>query len=176
LQGFLARLFRRDNPFETTGFADFSFDEVGIAGEQGESGAKEIASVLHGDFGGLAAFEMFSDFIEARVAGAKLGDARVIGLNQSEQRRFLEIGWETSFQKGFGLMLFGGVKLGETRPKDVRLPEIRGGGDVDLLGAVIDKPDFGAVGLGGIADQDDFKDGLVWLEVDFVVKLSDERT
>ena len=49
------------------------------------------------------------------------------------------------------------------------------GRDFFLLDAIFDGPDFGAVIVGCKTDQDNFKDSFVGLEIDFVLKLRDER-
>ncbi len=120
-------------------------------------------------------FHLFDNFIDFGIGRAEAGDQRIILLNQAEQRNTRKVCGEADVQGYFRLMLFRWIELGKAGTKNVRLPEIGLRGHGGLLEVEVDEPDFGAVILGRIADQNDFEERFVWLEVDFVMKLGDER-
>lgn len=123
----------------------------------------------------LAMFHLLDNFIDFRIGRAQAGDQRITLLNQAEQWNSRKIGGEADVQGHFGLMLFRWVDLRKTRAKNVCLPEIRLRGHGGLFDVEIDEPDFRAIILRRVADQNDFEKRFVWLEINFVMKLGDER-
>ena len=73
------------------------------------------------------------------------------------------------------MVFFGRVELREARAKNVGLPVFSAAAYGLLLGTKVDEPDFGAIHFGGVADENDFEDRLVGLEIEFVMKLGYER-
>jgi len=81
----------------------------------------------------------------------------------------LLIGGEIHLNDRLDLMFFRRVQLREARAQDVRLPVFGVAAHGFLLGPVFDEPDLEAVAA-GIADQNDFEDGILRLQVEFVVE------
>lgn len=166
--------FGRDNPLEAATLSHLRLNKSGFPGKNRQSGAQEVGSVLGIGFVGLAVLNLIDDLRELHVGRAQAGNAGFVLLDESGERNFLQIGGEAEFHEGSGLVFFRGVELREARAEDVSLPEVGCGADGFLLEAVIDEPDFGAVILRGIADENDFEKGLIGLEINFVMELGDE--
>lgn len=120
-------------------------------------------------------FHLLDNFIDFRIGRAQASDQRIALLNQTEQGNSWQIGGEANVQGDFWLVLFRRIDLRKTRAKNVCLPEICLRGHGGLFDIEIDEPDFRAIILGRVADQNDFEERFVWLEIDFVMKLGDER-
>ena len=72
-------------------------------------------------------------------------------------------------------MLFGRIELREARSKNVRLPVITLWRNGILLHVVFNQPDFGAVILWSVTDENNLEERLIGLEFDRMVELGDER-
>jgi hypothetical protein len=166
----------RNDPAKAVIFAEGGLDEGRVSREDGQDGAQEIGSVLGDRFVGLAAFDEFAKFGEACFGGANFGDAGIALLEQTEKRDAGKIVREANFHEGAGFVFFRGIELGETRAENVGLQVVFFGTGLGLLDTIFEGPNFRAVALGGVADQDNKKNGLVGLEIDFVVKLGNDGT
>jgi len=95
-------------------------------------------------------------------------------LDQAEERDVLQIGWDANFNNRFRLMLFGWIKLGEARPKNVGLQKITTGSRGSLLHLILDQPDLGPVISGRVADEDNLEERFVGFEFYWMVELGNE--
>ncbi len=71
------------------------------------------------------------------------------------------------------LAAFRRIELRESRALDARLPVFAASGDLLLFNAVFKFPNFGAV-IFREAQDDHFKDGVIGLDINLVMKLGDE--
>jgi len=141
--------------------------------DQGDERAKKVHRIVGYRFLSVPFGNERVNFREARVGGAKLGNARVISLDQLlDGRAFPGVGI-TRLDDGVGRVFFRRIELGKSRTEDAGLPVVRTvGGNVFLSDAIFDGPNLGAIVLGTEADDHQFKKSLIWRKVELVVQAS----
>ena len=172
---FFAGFIGRDNPFKSAVFGHGAEEEVCVAGEDRESSAKKIRGGHRVGFLGFASLDQFNHLVEMRVGRTYAGDRGRILLDEASERDVFEIGWDTDFNNGFGLVFFRRIELREARAKNVRLPVVSAGGDGTLLDLIRNEPDFGPVTFRRVAEENDLQKRLVGLELDRMMELGNER-
>src|SRR5712692_10208070 len=168
-------LFRWNEPIPAALLSHGAKDKRSVARDQRQEGAQEIRGIARQGFLGLAAPYVFKHLGKAWIAGAQSRDPRVVVPNQVRYCRPVCVGGIADLHQGMRGMFFRGVDLRETRTKDARLPIFTAGGDHLLFDMVFREPNLRAVVLGGIADDDELVNRGVGGEIEFVVKLGDER-
>ena len=122
----------------------------------------------------FAFLDQFCHFVHARIGRAQAGDGRRVLLNQAEERNILQTGRDANFNNRLRLMLFRWIKLGKARPQNVGLQKIPASSRGSLLHLILDQPDFRAVIIRRIADEDDLEERFVGFEFDRVMELGNE--
>lgn len=164
----------RDDPIEAV-LGHGAEDKVGLADNERQNSAHKFRGILGGRLVGLTAFNVLVHLQKLGVPMREAIDVRIVPLDQLLQRRPLDGVRIANLDKRLWSMLLGRIELGEPRAKQSRLPEVTMHSDLFLLNAVFDGPDFGAIVIGGKANQNNFEDGVIGIEIDFVLKFGDQR-
>lgn len=145
-----------------------------IAGDDGERGAQKIGSRDRVGLLRFAALNQFNDLVHVLVRRAKPGDRRSVLLDQAKQRNVGKIRGNADFDERFGLVLFRGIELREARPEKMGLQKVTLGADRALFDLIFNEPNFRAVVLGSVANQEELEERLVGLEIDGMMKLGNQ--
>ena len=178
----------RNDPVKASLFFHGAKKKFVAARDQRQGGAQEISGVDSGNFLRLAAVDGVHDLSELGIAGTQPGESWIAGLDQSDQRRFGVLRHYFAGERGgiFGgiarfdkrvrgfLAAFRRIKLREARAQDAGLPIFAARGHLFLLDAIFHLPNFGAV-IGGEAEDHQLEERVVRAEIEFVMKLRDER-
>src|ERR1700686_4017015 len=102
-------------------------------------------------------------------------DVRIVALNEFGQCGTFPVRWEAALHNRARGMFFRWVNLGEARSLNTSLPTVATRGELLLLHTILHDPHLRAVVIGSIADDHDLEDRFIGREIEFVVKLRDER-